>query len=364
MAEIRVENVRKTFGKVKAVWDVDLTVHDREFTVLLGPSGCGKTTLLRCIAGLEQVDQGRIYIGGQDVTDLPPRKRQIAMVFQSYAVFPHMTVFENIAFGLRMQHKPADEIKRRVQSAAELLHIEELLERYPAQLSGGQRQRVAVARAIAVEPRVLLLDEPLSNLDALLRLEMRAELKRLLEEIEATTLYVTHDQVEALSLGDRIAVMRDGQILQYDTPLNVYDKPANLFIGGFIGNPPMNFLEGEIRAEDDRVVVRTSGGDIYPPPKAQAMLRQLKESEVLVGIRAENIETLHAPAEDTLQAEVLVVEPLGSHNLITMQLGPEQIKVNTDADFKAQPGQTLWLRLNADKICWIEKSSGRAMYPD
>jgi len=248
MAEIRVKGVRKTFGKVKAVWDVDLTVHDREFVVLLG---CGKTTLLRCIAGLEQVDQGRIYIGEQDVTDLPPRKRQIAMVFQSYAVFPHMTVFENIAFGLRMQHKPDSEIKKKVQAAAELLHIEELLERYPAQLSGGQRQRVAVARAIAVE-----LDEPLSNLDALLRLEMRAELKRLLEEIQATTLYVTHDQVEALSLGDRIAVMRDGQILQYDTPLNVYDKPANLFIGGFIGNPPMNFLEGEIRAEDDRVVVR------------------------------------------------------------------------------------------------------------
>ena len=364
MAEIRVENVRKTFGKVKAVWDVDLTVRDREFTVLLGPSGCGKTTLLRCIAGLEQVDQGRIYIGEQDVTDLPPRKRQIAMVFQSYAVFPHMTVFENIAFGLRMQRKPDSEIKKKVQSAAELLHIEELLDRYPAQLSGGQRQRVAVARAIAVEPRVLLLDEPLSNLDALLRLEMRAELKRLLEEIQATTLYVTHDQVEALSLGDRIAVMRDGQILQYDTPLNVYDKPAELFIGGFIGNPPMNFLEGEIRTEDDRVVVRTSGGDIIPSPKAQAMLRQWKEPSVLVGIRAENIETLHAPAEGTLQAEVLVVEPLGSHNLITMQLGPEQIKVNTDADFKAQPGQTLWLRLNVNKICWIEKSSGRAMYPD
>jgi len=364
MAEIHVKGVRKTFGKVKAVWDVDLTVRDREFTVLLGPSGCGKTTLLRCIAGLEQVDQGRIYIGGQDVTDLPPRKRQIAMVFQSYAVFPHLTVFENIAFGLRMQHKPSDEVKKRVQSAAELLHIEELLDRYPAQLSGGQRQRVAVARAIAVEAQVLLLDEPLSNLDALLRLEMRAELKRLLREIEATTLYVTHDQVEALSLGDRIAVMRDGQILQYDVPLNVYDKPSNQFIGGFIGNPPMNFLEGEVRTEDDRVLVRTGGGEICPSPEAQAMLRHLKDPSVLVGIRAENIKTLHAPAENALQAKVLVVEPLGSHNLITMQLGSEQIKVNTDADFKAQPGETLWLRLNAEKICWIERSSGRAMYPD
>jgi len=364
MAEIYLKGVRKTFGKVIAVRDVDLTVRDREFVVLLGPSGCGKTTLLRCIAGLEQVDRGRIYIGEQDVTDFPPRKRQIAMVFQNYAVFPHMTVFDNVAFGLRMQHKPKDEIKKRVQSAAELLHIEDLLDRYPSQLSGGQRQRVAVARAIAVEAMVLLMDEPLSNLDALLRLEMRAELKRLLQEIEATTLYVTHDQVEALSLGDRIAVMRDGQILQYDTPLNVYDRPADLFIGGFIGNPPMNFLDGEVRTEDGQVMVHTGGGDVHPSPKAQAMLRQLKDRSVLVGIRAENIETLPAPAKDALQATVLVIEPLGSHNLITMQLGAEQIKVNTDADFKAEPGQVLWLRLNADKIRWIDPESGRALECD
>lgn len=361
MAEIRAEGVRKTFGKVKAVWDVDLTVQDQEFVVLLGPSGCGKTTLLRCIVGLERVDQGRVFIGQRDVTNLSPRRRQIAMVFQNYAVFPHLTVFENVAFGLRMQRKPIEEIKKRVQSAAELLHIEELLNRYPAQLSGGQRQRVAVARAIAVQAMVLLMDEPLSNLDALLRLEMRAELKRLLREIEATTLYVTHDQVEALSLGDRIAVMRDGEILQYDTPINVYDKPANLFIGGFIGNPPMNFLDGEIRIEDGQVVVQTGGGEIYPPPKAGAMLHSLKEQSLLVGIRAENIETLASPADDALQATVLVVEPLGSHNLITMQVGPEQTKVNTDADFKAQPGQTVWLRLNPDKIRWIDKASGRAL---
>jgi len=364
MAEIRVESVRKTFGKVKAVWDVDLTVHDQEFVVLLGPSGCGKTTLLRCIAGLEQVDGGRVFIGQQDMTDLPPKRRQIAMVFQSYAVFPHLTVFENIAFGLRMQRKPKDELKKRVQSVAELLHIEELLERYPAQLSGGQRQRVAVARAIAVKAMVLLMDEPLSNLDALLRLEMRAELKRLLQEIEATTIYVTHDQVEALSLGDRIAVMHNGQILQYDTPLNVYNKPANLFIGGFIGNPPMNFLKGEIRTENGRVTVRTGGGEISPSPEAQAMLTRLKDKSLLMGIRAENIETLLAPADDTLQATLLVVEPLGSHNLITMQLGTELIKVNTDADFQAQPNQALWLRLNADKISWIDEASGFALSHD
>jgi len=295
MAEIRIEGVRKTFGKVKAVWDVSLTVRDREFVVLLGPSGCGKTTLLRCIAGLEQVDQGRIFIGQRDVTDLAPKQRQIAMVFQNYAVFPHLTVFENIAFGLRMQRKPKDEIKKRVLSAAELLHIEDLLDRYPAQLSGGQRQRVAVARAIAVDALVLLMDEPLSNLDALLRLEMRAELKRLLREVQATTIYVTHDQVEAMSLGDRIAVMKDGQILQYDTPLNVYDKPANLFIGGFIGSPPMNFLEGRLQEEEGQIVVQVGNGQIRPSAEAQALLRRLEDRSVLVGIRAENIDTLHTP---------------------------------------------------------------------
>jgi len=364
MAEIRLEAVRKTFGKVVAVQDVDISVPDQEFTVLLGPSGCGKTTMLRCIAGLERVDEGRVFIGDQDVTYLPPRRRQIAMVFQNYAVFPHLTVFENIAFGLRMQHKPKDEIKKRVQSSAELLHIEGLMERYPAQLSGGQRQRVAVARAIAVQAKVLLMDEPLSNLDALLRLEMRAELKRLLMEIQATTLYVTHDQIEALSMGDRIAVMRDGKILQYDNPLNVYDNPSDHFIGAFIGNPPMNFLEGEIRTEDGQTVVRTGGGEIRPSPEAQAMLSQRKDPSVLVGIRAENIETLSAAADNTLQAMVLVVEPLGSHNLLTMQVGPERIKVNTATDFKVQPDQTLWLHLTADKIRWVDKASGRVLYYD
>src|ERR687897_130944 len=246
MAEVRFETVRKTFGKVVAVDDVDLDVSDGEFVVLLGPSGCGKTTLLRCLAGLEKVDAGRVVIGGTDATDLPPRRRRISMVFQSYAVFPHMRVFDNIAFGLRMQKERKTEVKNRVQSSAELLHIEELLDRYPAQLSGGQRQRVAVARAIATKSDVLLMDEPLSNLDALLRLEMRAELKALLRQLGATTIYVTHDQVEALSMGDRIAVMNKGHIVQLGNPLEVYDNPADTFVGGFIGSPPMNFLEAEV----------------------------------------------------------------------------------------------------------------------
>src|SRR3989304_1017718 len=219
MAEIRLEKVRRTVGKVVATRDVSLTIHDREFIVLLGPSGCGKTTLLRGIAGLDAIDAGRIFIGGQDVTDLPPRRRRIAMVFQSYAVFPHLTVFENIAFGLRMQHVADADLKKRVQSAAGLVPIADLLQRYPAQVSGGQRQRAPAAPAIAGRAEGLRREEPLSNLDALLRLEMRAELKRLLKELNATVVYVTHDQVEALSLGDRIAVMKDGSILQCDTPL-------------------------------------------------------------------------------------------------------------------------------------------------
>jgi len=246
MSEILIENVTKRFGEIVAVDDVSLTIQDKEFMVLVGPSGCGKTTLLRTIAGLGMADEGRICIGDRDVTYLPPRDRKISMVFQNYAIFPHMTVFDNIAFGLKMNKVDKPEIKKRVQEAAEMLHIEGMLDRYPKAMSGGQRQRVAVARAIAMKSEVLLMDEPLSNLDALLRLEMRAELKRLLSEIDATTIYVTHDQIEALSMGDRIAVIKDGIVQQCDVPDVIYDKPANFFVGSFIGNPPMNFLQGEV----------------------------------------------------------------------------------------------------------------------
>ncbi|RMG95510.1 MAG: ABC transporter ATP-binding protein [Chloroflexi bacterium] len=357
MAEIRLENVRKEFGEVVAVKDISLTIHDREFMVLLGPSGCGKSTLLRCIAGLEQVNNGRILIDGEDVTQLPPRKRGISMVFQSYAVFPHMTVFENIAFGLRMQKKPDAEIRQRVQSSAELLHIEELLDRYPAQLSGGQRQRVAVARAIAVQAKVLLMDEPLSNLDALLRLEMRAELKRLLDELQATVIYVTHDQVEALSMGDRIAVMRNGEILQCDSPIAVYNNPAAHFIGSFIGNPPMNFLTA--RVLDGKTAVSVHETTIPLPPSIASQLKA--NTELWLGIRAENIEALSQTAPDTIPAKVLVVEPLGSHNLLTVQVGNELLKVNTHADAKFSPGQAIWLRFAADKIRWLDKLTGQSL---
>src|SRR5713226_1614270 len=267
MAEILIERISKTYsgGKTPAVDDVSLTIRDREFMVLLGPSGCGKTTLLRMVAGLEYPDAGRVLIGDRDVTDLPPRKRQIAMVFQSYAVFPHMTVLDNIGFGLKMQHRPPAEIKTRVEKAAGLLQLDPYLGRFPAQLSGGQRQRVAVARAIVMEPAVLLMDEPLSNLDALLRLQFRAELKKLVIEVKTTTVYVTHDQLEALSLGDRIAVMREGRIVQVAEPMQVYDHPATEFVGSFIGSPPMNFLRGTAHSENGSATVAIGGQSLKAP---------------------------------------------------------------------------------------------------
>jgi multiple sugar transport system ATP-binding protein len=361
MADIRFEGVRKTFGKVVAVDGVDLTVPDGEFVVLLGPSGCGKTTLLRCLAGLEKVDAGRVHIGGRNATDLPPRRRRIAMVFQSYAVFPHMKVFDNIAFGLRMQRMRKPLVAERVQSAAELLHIEELLDRYPAELSGGQRQRVAVARAIATPSDVLLMDEPLSNLDALLRMEMRAELKALLKRLEATTIYVTHDQVEALSMGDRIAVMKAGRIVQIDTPLGVYDNPADTYVGGFIGTPPMNFLEAEVSADGGRPVVRVSGGSFpLPPDGADSLVGR----QLVLGIRAESIGVERERADDLIRATVVVVEPLGSHNLLTVQSGNDTLKVSARADLFAAPDSDVWLRLVPERIRWMDRETGDAIPND
>ena len=357
MAEVRFEGVTKTFGKVTAVDSVDLEVSDGEFVVLLGPSGCGKTTLLRCLAGLERVDGGRVRIGPRDVTDLPPRRRRIAMVFQSYAVFPHLKVYDNIAFGLRMQKEKDAEIKKRVQSSAELLQIEELLDRYPAQLSGGQRQRVAVARALAIPADVLLMDEPLSNLDALLRLEARAQLKRLLLELEATTIYVTHDQIEALSMGDRIAVMQAGRLTQVDSPLEVYDNPSNMFVGGFIGNPPMNFIRADVVA-DETPTVHLSGGS-FPLPGADQ--EGLTGRELVLGIRAENIEVQKEEDEDLIRATVLVLEPLGSHNLLTVQMGDDVLKVAARADLFPPPDSDVWLRIEPERIRWMDRETRQAI---
>lgn len=363
MADIRIENVTKRFGDFVAVDDATLIVEDQEFVVLLGPSGCGKTTLLRAVAGLGMADEGRISIGGKDVTYLPPRERDISMVFQSYAIFPHMKVYDNIAFGLKMRKTDAKVTEQRVKRAAELLHIENMLDRYPSKMSGGQRQRVAVARAIAMQSQVLLMDEPLSNLDALLRLEMRAELKRLLRDIEATTIYVTHDQIEALSMGDRIAVMKDGVIHQLDQPSTVYDLPANRFVGGFIGNPPMNFLSGQVQRQNGQMQVEIGDFHIAPHEVMRPLLAPFDGQSVGLGIRAENMETLNRPADDALQVEVLVVEPLGSQNLLTVRIGDNLVKVSTHPTFAVAPGGNVWLRFPADKIRWFDRESEQMLYP-
>lgn len=347
MAELVIDSVTKRFGDFTAVDNVELTVPDQEFMVLLGPSGCGKSTLLRSIAGLEQVTAGRISIGGRDVTKATPKARRISMVFQSYAVFPHMTVFDNIAFGLRRQKKPQDEVKKRVEASAELLHIADLLDRYPNSLSGGQRQRVAVARSIAYDADVLLMDEPLSNLDALLRMEMRAELKALIRELHSTVIYVTHDQVEALSMGDRIAIMKEGAIQQTDAPISVYDRPANTFVAGFIGNPPMNLLDARVSGEEVKVADQTI--TIADPPG---------DDHHVMGLRAENLELTGEGGG--LQAEVVVTEPLGSHNLLTCALGEGFVKVSTHSDEKPGPGTMVWLRPLPDKIRWFDPETGWA----
>ncbi len=363
MAEIKVQNLVKTFGDFTAVDNVSLTIADKEFVVLLGPSGCGKTTLLRAIAGLGMPDSGVITIGGRDVTYLPPRDRKISMVFQSYAIFPHMKVYDNIAFGLKMNGVDIKETDRRVREAAELLHIENLLDRFPNKMSGGQRQRVAVARGIAMQSDVLLMDEPLSNLDALLRLEMRAELKRLLSGIDATTIYVTHDQIEALSMGDRIAVMQDGVIKQCDAPTTVYDMPENYFVGSFIGNPPMNFVEAQIIKQDGALLAKV-GDFLMSPHQVMVPLLQKYEGEsMIMGIRAENMETLDRPADDALKVKVLVVEPLGAQNLLTIRIGDDTVKVSTHPDLKVAADDHVWLRFPADKIRWIDRGTKQVIYP-
>jgi multiple sugar transport system ATP-binding protein len=333
VAGVTVSNLVKTYpsGSRRATDDVSLQVDDGEFVVLVGPSGCGKTTLLRMIAGLETPDGGTVAIGGRDVTGLPARERGLSMVFQSYAIFPHMKVGQNIGFGLTMKKVPKPEWQSRVRRAAELLDLAEHLDRYPAQLSGGQRQRVAVARAIVVDAGVLLMDEPLSNLDALLRMQFRAELKKIVARLGTTTLYVTHDQAEAMSLGDRVAVMRDGNIVQLGTPMDVYDHPDEQFVGSFLGAPPMNFFTATVH--DSRLVVADQS-----LPAAQ--LSGWTGKTVLVGIRAENIEV---GAPDGLTAAVEVAEPTGAAVLLTVRWGGAELKVQTGPGFRAAPGDQIRL---------------------
>ncbi|MBP8019329.1 MAG: ABC transporter ATP-binding protein [Hylemonella sp.] len=331
MSAISIKGVRKDFKGHQALKSINLEVKDQEFCVLLGPSGCGKTTLMRIVAGLETETSGDVLIGGKRMNGLPPRERNIAMVFQNYAVFPHMTIDENIGFGLRMRKESEDKVRKQVRRAAELMHIEHLLDRYAGQLSGGQRQRVAVARALAVEPDVLLMDEPLSNLDALLRLEMRSELKGLLRDIKTTTIYVTHDQTEAMSLGDRIAVMHGGEIVQYDAPPIVYVRPATTFVGGFIGNPPMNFITS--------AATQLALGLTAPPNAAS------------LGIRPEDLDIVEGGG---LALQAKVVEMLGASQQVNSRVEGELVRLSTNATPAISPDQTVQVVAKPGKARWYD----------
>ncbi|WP_204115777.1 ABC transporter ATP-binding protein [Shimia biformata] len=345
MAVIEIKNVAKRFGEYQALQDINLTIEDQEFMVLLGASGCGKSTLLRIICGLETATEGEVWIGGKRVDHLPPKDRGISMVFQNYAVFPHLTVFENIAFGLRMKKLPDDEVTRRVERTAGLMHIDQLLQRYSGELSGGQRQRVAVARALAMEPDVILMDEPLSNLDALLRMEMRAELKGVLAESNTTAIYVTHDQVEAMSMADRISVMHKGEIVQAASPIEVYRNPAAEFVAGFIGNPPMNFLPAAPAGSGQWHVA----GQVIEGPQVDRALR--------FAVRPEDVR----PAETGLTAVARIVEPLGAHLLVTCDIEGEMFRAVLDSDLAIRSGDKLILAPQPDRVRWFDPETTKAV---
>ncbi|MBM0224755.1 ABC transporter ATP-binding protein [Micromonospora sp. ATA51] len=361
MADIVIDDLVKTYpgGKVRATDAISLTVADGEFLVLVGPSGCGKTTLLRMVAGLETPDSGAIRIGGRDVTDVPVRRRNISMVFQSYAIFPHMKVRQNIGFGLSMRNVPKAEIDQRVRRAAEVLELGDYLDRYPAQLSGGQRQRVAVARAIVVDADVLLMDEPLSNLDALLRLQFRAELKKIVRQLGTTTVYVTHDQAEAMSLGDRIAVMRSGRIAQLGSPIEVYDQPSDQFVGGFLGAPPMNFIPAQVRAANGPggPTLRVGDQSLSGPMQLDAY----RDQDVLVGVRAENIQVSTSPVDGWVAAQVEVVEPTGAAVLLTVQLDEHRLKVQAPPGFQVEPDSKVWLTCPPQSLRFYDPTTGLAL---
>ncbi len=346
MVEVSLERVTKRFGRVVALDQVSLVFEDGKFTALLGPSGSGKTTLLYIIAGIYKPTSGRIYFGGEDVTDLPPNKRNVGLVFQNYALYPHMTVYDNIAFPLRLRKLPESKIDRKVREVAKMLRIEELLDRYPSQLSGGQQQRVALARALVKEPTVLLLDEPLSNLDALLRVSIRAELKRLQKDLGITTIYVTHDQAEALSMADTVVVIDRGRVQQVDTPQNIYNRPRNLFVATFIGSPPANVLYARLTEKNPSLAcVEVNKARFCFEGERAARLSRLGGEEVVLAFRPERARLGTEPRSDMLSipAEVYVVETLGRENVVTLVVGASMVKVVTPPSQVPRLGESYYV---------------------
>ncbi|MGD9212107.1 MAG: sn-glycerol-3-phosphate ABC transporter ATP-binding protein UgpC [Desulfobacteraceae bacterium] len=337
MAQVILQNVKKKFGETQVIHGIDMEIEDNEFAVFVGPSGCGKSTILRMIAGLENVSEGTIFIGDKEVKDLPPNERNIAMVFQDYALYPHMTVFDNIAFSLKLAKKKKQEIKQRVLEAADILGIEPLLKRKPADLSGGQRQRVAMGRAIIRKPQVFLFDEPLSNLDAQLRTTMRMEIKKLHMRLKATTIYVTHDQVEAMTLADRIFVLKDGDLKQAGSPVDIYEKPENAFVGRFIGNPPMNIFKATVQNNNDAVFLEINKFKFPIPQKKYPSLKN--GAKVLVGIRPKAIHLAkyadNMPDDWKFDGRIILSEILGGESLVEIDLGEETIIAEIQGRFDA-----------------------------
>jgi multiple sugar transport system ATP-binding protein len=348
---IKFQNVSKRFGDSHVVDELSLEIDDGEFVVLLGPSGCGKTTTLRMLAGLETVTSGDIYIDDSRINDVPTQHRDLAMVFQSYALYPHMTIAANIGYPLRVRKIEKHERARRVERVAAMLEIEPLLERKPRQLSGGERQRVALARAIVREPRAYLMDEPLSNLDARLRVQMRGELKRLQHQLGTTTIYVTHDQAEAMTLASRVAVMKKGRLQQFDTPMNIYNCPVNRFVAEFVGSPSMNFIDGEL-----------DGGRFLSDSLEIEMRKLSGHSRLTMGIRPEHVQVLAAPEHGAIAAKVYVTELMGNETFVFLSVGANRLIARAPADFRADVESTIWVRIATDKAHFFDSNTGETIY--
>jgi multiple sugar transport system ATP-binding protein len=364
MASVTYDHISKEFGEVVAVNDLNLAIDDKEFIVLVGPSGCGKTTALRMLAGLEEITKGEVKIGDRVVNDVPPKDRDIAMVFQSYALYPHMTVYDNMAFGLKLRKTPKQDIKRRVQEAAEILGIQEMLNRKPRQLSGGQRQRVALGRAIVREPKVFLFDEPLSNLDAKLRIAMRSEITKLHQRLQTTFIYVTHDQIEAMTMATRIAVINKGILQQLDTPQTLYDRPDNMFVAGFMGSPAMNFFKAKVRKDGSNLLIE--GGSFKVPLVVEKKIYQnYIDKPVILGIRPEDI---HNPAfvapgihSAPVEAKVDVTELMGNEINLYLLAGQDSIVARVDPRTDFRMGDKVQVAFNMDKVQLFDPDTEKAI---
>jgi multiple sugar transport system ATP-binding protein len=350
MASVELKQVRKSFGSTQVVHGVDISIADGEFVVLVGPSGCGKSTLLRMIAGLEEISEGEIMIGDRVVNNVPPKQRDIAMVFQNYALYPHMKVFDNMAFSMKLAGRSTEEMRQRVDKAAQILGLTDYLDRYPRQLSGGQRQRVAMGRAIVRDPQVFLFDEPLSNLDAKLRVQMRTEIKELHQRLKTTSIYVTHDQIEAMTMADTIVVMNGGRVEQIGTPLDLYDEPTNLFVAGFIGSPAMNFLPGRIVAGSSGRGVQIAEGCVIPVPGS----RGAPDRQVVLGVRPEHFNI----GESCVQVQVIVVEPTGADTQVFCKLAGHNVSAISRERHTFRPGDTISLKPFEGKTYLFDPDSG------